>query len=124
MPATTRGRDRKSTRLNSSHVEISYAVFCWKKKSHLVRLLNLHPAVFVAHESDVIWILYQMANGLLFHCYPWDGPRGMEATLKQCADLLDCEAVTSRPMTTIPELFNRILLRVMEQGSAVQQLFF
>src|SRR5690349_23601562 len=27
-----RHRDRKSTRLNSSHVEISYAVFCLKKK--------------------------------------------------------------------------------------------
>src|SRR5690349_22139872 len=27
-------RDRKSTRLNSSHVEISYAVFCLKKKTH------------------------------------------------------------------------------------------
>src|SRR6266496_5738181 len=27
-----RVRDRKSTRLNSSHVEISYAVFCLKKK--------------------------------------------------------------------------------------------
>src|SRR5690349_22821477 len=27
-----RRRDRKSTRLNSSHVEISYAVFCLKKK--------------------------------------------------------------------------------------------
>src|SRR2546428_4395364 len=27
-----RGRDRKSTRLNSSHDQISYAVFCLKKK--------------------------------------------------------------------------------------------
>src|SRR5690606_40676447 len=27
-----RQRDRKSTRLNSSHVKISYAVFCLKKK--------------------------------------------------------------------------------------------
>src|SRR5438067_7098062 len=27
------GRDRKSTRLNSSHVSISYAVFCFKKKN-------------------------------------------------------------------------------------------
>src|SRR6266511_5496632 len=27
-----RRRDRKSTRLNSSHVKISYAVFCLKKK--------------------------------------------------------------------------------------------
>src|SRR2546422_7556661 len=30
--ATIRGRDRKSTRLNSSHGYISYAVFCLKKK--------------------------------------------------------------------------------------------
>src|SRR5690606_41688176 len=28
-----RGKDRKSTRLNSSHVKISYAVFCLKKKT-------------------------------------------------------------------------------------------
>src|SRR3989442_4661225 len=28
-----RKRDRKSTRLNSSHVRISYAVFCLKKKN-------------------------------------------------------------------------------------------
>src|SRR5690606_39486275 len=28
-----RARDRKSTRLNSSHVKISYAVFCLKKKT-------------------------------------------------------------------------------------------
>src|SRR3712207_7897680 len=27
------GRDRKSTRLNSSHANISYAVFCLKKKN-------------------------------------------------------------------------------------------
>src|SRR5690242_21583389 len=29
----TRIRDRKSTRLNSSHMSISYAVFCLKKKT-------------------------------------------------------------------------------------------
>src|SRR5438309_9323770 len=29
-----RGRDRKSTRLNSSHSSISYAVFCLKKKKN------------------------------------------------------------------------------------------
>src|SRR3712207_8138738 len=32
MPEVRR-RDRKSTRLNSSHANISYAVFCLKKKS-------------------------------------------------------------------------------------------
>src|SRR3712207_8481065 len=32
-------RDRKSTRLNSSHANISYAVFCLKKKQHKTRQL-------------------------------------------------------------------------------------
>src|SRR5271167_5152284 len=32
-PRAGRRRDRKSTRLNSSHVSISYAVFCLKKKN-------------------------------------------------------------------------------------------
>src|SRR5262245_65229930 len=31
--AEVNGRDRKSTRLNSSHLGISYAVFCLKKKT-------------------------------------------------------------------------------------------
>src|SRR3712207_8323874 len=33
-------KDRKSTRLNSSHANISYAVFCLKKKIEHVRLLH------------------------------------------------------------------------------------
>src|SRR5439155_26535197 len=33
VPELDRPRDRKSTRLNSSHVAISYAVFCLKKKT-------------------------------------------------------------------------------------------
>src|SRR2546422_1770147 len=41
-------RDRKSTRLNSSHGYISYAVFCLKKKSERVmqqtRLYDAHAA--------------------------------------------------------------------------------
>src|SRR5690349_23971780 len=36
-PDPQEGRsDRKSTRLNSSHVEISYAVFCLKKKKMII----------------------------------------------------------------------------------------
>src|SRR5256885_8226116 len=48
------GRDRKSTRLNSSHLVISYAVFCLKKKTENLyaepslyfynRCVNLYPA--------------------------------------------------------------------------------
>src|SRR5699024_12359859 len=34
--------DRKSTRLNSSHVSISYAVFCLKKKKYIHHLITLY----------------------------------------------------------------------------------
>src|SRR3712207_6851108 len=38
MPSLSK-RDRKSTRLNSSHANISYAVFCLKKKNRHCSLL-------------------------------------------------------------------------------------
>src|SRR2546430_12153060 len=46
------GSDRKSTRLNSSHSQISYAVFCLKKKTdrthnlsfRFIELITLHSA--------------------------------------------------------------------------------
>src|SRR3712207_7605847 len=39
-----RGGDRKSTRLNFSHANISYAVFCLKKKkqTHISRMRSAH----------------------------------------------------------------------------------
>src|SRR3712207_7921894 len=33
-------RDRKSTRLNSSHANISYAVFCLKKKKKILKTIT------------------------------------------------------------------------------------
>src|SRR5690242_21201238 len=33
-------KDRKSTRLNSSHMSISYAVFCLKKKRHVALVID------------------------------------------------------------------------------------
>src|SRR5439155_4761339 len=47
-------RDRKSTRLNSSHVAISYAVFCLKKKSNYSRA---EARVFRRIERRVLQIL-------------------------------------------------------------------
>src|SRR3712207_8360906 len=38
------GQDRKSTRLNSSHANISYAVFCLKKKKSIILLLSHLPS--------------------------------------------------------------------------------
>src|SRR5947209_10895169 len=40
----SRARDRKSTRLNSSHANISYAVFCLKKKTK-------HNTTTTAHDK-------------------------------------------------------------------------
>src|SRR3712207_7160462 len=40
-PGESSSRDRKSTRLNSSHANISYAVFCLKKKKNI--LTPSHP---------------------------------------------------------------------------------
>src|SRR5690349_24167392 len=39
-----RPEDRKSTRLNSSHVEISYAVFCLKKKKNIITICKSYDA--------------------------------------------------------------------------------
>src|SRR5256885_469730 len=42
LSAPRRARDRKSTRLNSSHLVISYAVFCLKKKSMMNAMRQAH----------------------------------------------------------------------------------
>src|SRR6266496_1891733 len=64
-PCSTRGSrcsgDRKSTRLNSSHVEISYAVFCLKKKKNL----NANIDVNKKHLKVIIYIPHKVQVGIL-----------------------------------------------------------
>src|SRR2546427_9513791 len=70
-------RDRKSTRLNSSHSQISYAVFCLKKKKkpnhkHLILRLTQHtiqrpiharrPILANARNQYVVILLREMLN--------------------------------------------------------------
>src|SRR2546422_1792022 len=45
------GQDRKSTRLNSSHGYISYAVFCLKKKKHADNVLAVAEGVSRRHSG-------------------------------------------------------------------------
>src|SRR5690625_7086041 len=60
-------QDRKSTRLNSSHVAISYAVFCLKKKSSIQRqrmsftfIDGLHHLIYAASlNSFGLRIIYR-----------------------------------------------------------------
>src|SRR2546421_1143987 len=50
-------RDRKSTRLNSSHDQISYAVFCLKKKNDITTNLDTRvqnvPSVLITHSPEI-----------------------------------------------------------------------
>src|SRR5690242_21509473 len=50
-PARVLDLDRKSTRLNSSHMSISYAVFCLKKKKHIPTSTN-------KTTNEIITIIY------------------------------------------------------------------
>src|SRR2546430_12454163 len=45
--------DRKSTRLNSSHSQISYAVFCLKKKKMTILLHRTPKVVHATHAARI-----------------------------------------------------------------------
>src|SRR2546427_5941854 len=45
--------DRKSTRLNSSHSQISYAVFCLKKKKNIIVKYTVLSAVDIRADAHV-----------------------------------------------------------------------
>src|SRR2546428_3600491 len=49
-PRRTRS-DRKSTRLNSSHDQISYAVFCLKKKKTQTRIITTDVTYLISKDS-------------------------------------------------------------------------
>src|SRR2546430_3936087 len=57
-PSRATPRDRKSTRLNSSHSQISYAVFCLKKKNHA----HAPPLTHIAQHT-----LYGVQDNLTRH---------------------------------------------------------
>src|SRR5690554_7323942 len=72
------GRDRKSTRLNSSHVRISYAVFCLKKMIYRLHE-HLPPALFPAAYGKVpsFGNLGDVSEtGLALTRHPATSPRG------------------------------------------------
>src|SRR2546427_8856970 len=53
FPAVISRRDRKSTRLNSSHSQISYAVFCLKKK----KKKTIMKIEYRKYITEYVWIL-------------------------------------------------------------------
>src|SRR2546430_4549259 len=53
VPKELREGDRKSTRLNSSHSQISYAVFCLKKKKNTPSAARHHARCALGTDSGV-----------------------------------------------------------------------
>ena len=78
--------------------------------SQLVRLLNLHPRVFVSHESDIVWALYQFSHDQPFQSHPWDSDRGLRHTLESCGDLFRRERSPRQNLLAIQQ-------RLMERGT-------
>src|SRR5256885_3012198 len=68
---TASRRDRKSTRLNSSHLVISYAVFCLKKKNTSVVVESYGSIVRynkrLLHGNDARGELLELASFQLLH---------------------------------------------------------
>src|SRR5205085_1570911 len=61
--AASRRADRKSTRLNSSHSQISYAVFCLKKKNNRAKksgMVNITSSVNSRERSGINTILHEL----------------------------------------------------------------
>src|SRR2546421_7140857 len=59
-----RGRDRKSTRLNSSHDQISYAVFCLKKKKIFIKSPAVTTSPFLDLLQELFSRFFSLPHGL------------------------------------------------------------
>src|SRR2546422_7182113 len=57
-----RGLDRKSTRLNSSHGYISYAVFCLKKKKKTPGNMPLRPTISHRQPDPISATSYELSH--------------------------------------------------------------
>jgi hypothetical protein len=60
--------------------------------SHLVRLINAHPALYVAPEADLVWALYCRARNEPITRYPDDGDKGLNETIDLCGDIFASDA--------------------------------
>jgi len=77
--------------------------------SLLVKLLNLHPDIFITPESDIIWILYQAQQGWPkeFRTYPWDSPVGMWRTLETAASVFESARISGNSVS-VREMFDLV----------------
>src|SRR5256886_8822718 len=110
-------RDRKSTRLNSSHSQISYAVFCLKKKAVGVTGSAREEFAVVRGRGDRLRVPLERHREVTvgFGVSRIEG----EAPL----DLLDLAPVLSATHQHHTEIVPRRGIRRVERHCALQQLF-
>lgn len=93
--------------------------------SLMVELLNLHPRVFVTHESDIMWILFQWKDrrSADYACYRWDGPRGMEATLAVCRSMIESNLREAARPEALARTFYDVQCHLMRHRSRRQRTY-
>jgi len=82
-----------------------------------VNMLNSHPRVFVSHESDIAWILYQARKGMpaRFEVHPLDSAMMMTSTLRSGRRILKRTLGRSPSHDDIVEAFYAVETRLMDQ---------
>src|SRR2546430_3467875 len=83
-------RDRKSTRLNSSHSQISYAVFCLKKKIALEKGAEMLSRKIVAGEPGMLAQAY-LKRGCLLPMYSSESEQMTYVVQRALQFLVGCE---------------------------------
>jgi hypothetical protein len=82
----------------------------------MANLLNAHPRVFVSHESDILWILYQARDGQpeRYVRHPLDSELMMDATVRGCRRILDSTLGRPPSREQVVEAFDRMQERLMD----------
>lgn len=79
-------------------------------------LLNVHPRVFVSHESDIAWILYQAREQRpdRFEPHPLDSSLMLSSTVKSCARILRSTLGERPGRAEVVEAFYRAQAQLMK----------
>src|SRR2546427_829407 len=105
-------RDRKSTRLNSSHSQISYAVFCLKKKKHHSISTSYQMYLFFFFFNDTATTeIYTLSLHDALPIYTlifYESPYRLEAFLQDAQEVFgDREAALANDLTKMFEAVQR-----------------
>src|SRR5256886_6217809 len=83
--------DRKSTRLNSSHSQISYAVFCLKKKKKITHLsincANISHQVYPMHRNHQPLEHHHQLSCLYYPCHSHENKTSHTSALSMSTDV-------------------------------------